>query len=384
MTRVCVLLSLMWALFGATAQAQTAPPKAPSPQSKGGATSTKNSKFEELSRAADQAREENRDEDAVRLYGQALRLRPNWKQGLWYSGILLYRKDQYPAVRDLMRRFVAEEAEAGPGWALLGMCEYQTREYARALDHLQRTRALGLGDQNKMAESVFYYSAVLLTRSEKYDDAIALLFAMVKSGSHTDFLTEPIGLAVLREPLLPSEIPSYRHDLVRLAGQAALAEDAKQPEEAERLFTTMLANYPNEPGVHFLYGVFLLDTRPADGIRELKRELEISPSNLTAKLRLAEHYVKDEQLDQALGLAKEAVQLEPEYAPAYLVLGEALVEKGELEKGISALETARKLRPETVRTHWDLLRAYASAGRAEDAKREKEEIERLHQPEVRP
>jgi len=334
--------------------------------------------FTELSEAAGKAREENRNDDAIRLYRQALSVQPDWKQGLWFLGILLFEKEQYPEVRDLMRRFVAVEPEAGPGWALLGLSEFQTREFPRSLDHLQHARALGLGEQKEMADSLFYHVGVLLTRFEQYDAAMALLMAMRKSGSSAELLTEPIGLAALRYPLLPSEIPAARKEMFRMAGEAALAEEAQRRDEAEKLFLAMSAAYPNEPGVHFLYGVFLLNVRPSDGIKELQRELEIAPYNPTAKLRLADEYLREQQFDDALRLAGEVVQLDPHNASGFLVLGETLLAKGDLDRGIDALETSRKLRPEAVRTHWDLLRAYSSAHRVEDAKREKEEIEKLH------
>lgn len=351
-------------------------------QQKPASASPRTSNFAALSESAGKARKENRNDDAIRLYRQALNVQPDWKQGLWFLGILQYEKEQYPEVRDLMRRFVAVEPQAGPGWALLGMSEFQTREYPRSLDHLQRARALGLGDQKDMAESLFYYVSVLLTRFEQYDAAMALLMGMRKSGSSPDLLTEPIGLAALRYPLLPSEIPPARKEMFRMAGQAALAEEAQNRDEAEKLFVAMSAAYPNEPGVHFLYGVFLLNMRPGDGIKELERELEIVPYNHTAKVRLADEYLKEQQFDEALRLAREVVQLDPHNASGFLVLGETLLAKGDLDRGIDALETSRKLRPETVRTHWDLLRAYISAHRVEDAKREKEEIEKLHGPDA--
>ncbi|MGO9087234.1 MAG: tetratricopeptide repeat protein [Terriglobales bacterium] len=340
------------------------------------------SDFAALSASAGKAREENRDDDAIRQYRQALNLEPAWKQGLWFLGILLYDKEQYPEVRDLMRRFVAVEPEAGAGWALLGMSEFQTREYPRSLDHLQRARILGLGDRKEMAQTLFYYVSVLQTRFEEYDDAMGLLMGMRKSGSSADLLTEPVGLAALRYPLLPAEIPPDRKELFRMAGQAALADEAQRPDEAERLLSAMATAYPDEPGVHFLYGVFLLNVRPGDGIKELQRELETAPYNLTAKLRLADEYLKEQKLDEALRLAQEVVGVEPGNSSGFLVLGETLVAKGDLNRGIESLETSRKLRPATVRTHWDLLRAYTSAGRVEDAKREKEEIEKLRRPDT--
>jgi predicted Zn-dependent protease len=355
--------------------------RAPAAQ-KPATASAPTSDFATLSEAAGKAREENRDDDAVRLYRQALQLQPAWKQGLWFLGILLYDKEQYPEVRDLMRRFVVVEPEAGAGWALLGMSEFQTREYSRALDHLQHARTLALGDRKEMVEQLFYDVSVLLTRFDKYDDAMALLIGMRKSGSSAELLTEAIGLAALRYPLLPAEIPPDRKEMFRMAGQAALADEAQQQDEAEKLLMGLTTSYPNEPGVHFLYGVFLLNVRPNDGVKELARELQVYPFNLTAKLRLADEYLKEQKLDDAQRLADEVVKVEPDNASGFLILGEALLAKGDQNRGIQALETSRKLRPATVRTHWDLLRAYNSARRSEDAKREKEEIEKLRRPDA--
>jgi hypothetical protein len=57
---------------------------------------------------------------------------------------------------------------------------------------------------------------------------------------------------------------------------------------------------------------------------------------------------------------------------------EALLAAGNAGDGLKELETAREDDPSVNRTHWDLLRAYAAAGRKEDAEREKLEIEKLH------
>ncbi len=146
----------------------------------------------------------------------------------------------------------------------------------------------------------------------------------------------------------------------------------------------MVTTYPNEPGVHFLYGGYLMDVRPSDGIREMQRELEISPSHVGARLRLAEEYVKEQKFEEALRFSEEAVKLEPKNAAAHMMWGESLMARGDAEKGIAELEQAEKIAPETVRIHWDLLRAYASVGRNADAKREKETIEEITRPETKP
>lgn len=334
----------------------------------------------QLQADAERARNDGRDEEAIQLYQKCLAQQPEWQEGRWYLSTLLYEKERFPEAREELRRFVAEDAQTGPGWALLGMSEYQTRDYVRSLDHLKQAMSLGLGDRNDLAQSVFYLEGVMLTREEQYDNAMNLLMPLVKSTKEPDFLVEPIGLAGLRWPFLPAEIPGDRRELVQMAGHAALAVDAQRQDEAEGLFRQTVEKYPKEAGVHFLYGAYLMDLRPEDGIREMESELKLSPTHVGARLRLAEEYVKEGKLEEALRLAREAERLEPENSATKLILGEALVAKGDLTAGIEALEKARELSPGRVRTHWDLLRAYGSAGRSADAKREKEEIEKLSQP----
>ena len=333
--------------------------------------------FTQLSEAAAKARDENQDDEAMQLYKKALVLRPDWQEGLWYLGTLLYEKEQYADARDLLRRFVAGDPNAGPAWGLLGMSEFQTRDYARSLDHLQRALSMGMGERKEMIHSVRYFVAVLLTRAERYDEGLNFIFRMIVSGDDKVSLIEPIGLAALRMPLLPSEIPADRRELVRMAGQGALASQTPEHKGAEEIFKAMVNAYPNEPGVHFLYGVYLLDIRPEEGISELQKELGISPSHVPARLRQAAYYLQNQKLDEALTRAEEAVKLEPRYPPAHMMLGEVQVAKGDAAAGIKELELARDAQPAVPRVHWDLLRAYTAAGRTEDARKEKQQIQEM-------
>jgi tetratricopeptide (TPR) repeat protein len=342
---------------------------------------SKSSNFEQLSKAASDARAAQRDDEALALYQRALNMKPDWDEGLWYSGTLMYEKERYAEARDVLRRFVAHNADAGPGWAVLGMSEFQTREYARSLEHLKRAMSLGMGAERKeMTQSVFYFVSVLLARFEYYDDAMNMLIAMVKSGRPTENLIEPIGLAVLRMPLLPAEIPAERREMVRDCGRATLAVEAQHRDEAENLFSGVATKYDDEPMVHFLYGAFLLDSRPEEGIAHLRRELDVSPFSISARLRLSEEYVKEGKLAQALPLAQQAVKLEPEHGTTHMILGEVLMATGDSNAGLRELEMARQYDSQTVRIHWDLLRAYTAAGRDAEAKNEKEEIEKLSLP----
>jgi len=353
---------------------------APSGSRQTHSASSKRANFELLSREADRAREDGRSDDAIGLYRQGLTLKPNWDDGLWYLSALLYEKEQYPETRDLLRRFVSNDPESGPGWALLGISEFQTREYSRAIDHLQRSRSLGLGDNKQMAQSVAYLAAVSLTRLEQYDDGMDLLFELVNLGRCDIPIQEAAGLAALRMPLVPGEIPADRREMVRTAGAAFCAVQMGQRDDAEKKLRTLVETYPKEPGVHYLFGTFLADVRTDDSIHELTREIEISPFHVLARLRLADVYLKQQQPEQAQAFANDALKIEPGEASTHMVYGEVLAAKRDFPGAIRELEKAEQIAPQVVRTRFDLLRAYAAAGRNDDANREKEAIEKLRQP----
>ena len=336
--------------------------------------------FDRLARKASQARDENRDDDAIRLYKQCLKIEPSWNEGLWYLSTLLYEKEKYPETRDLLRQFVSYDPEAGPGWALLGMSEFQTREYSRALDHLRRSRSLGLGDRKEMAQSVAYFAAASLTRLEQFDDAMDLLFELVNLGRCDIPVQEAAGLAALRMPLTPAEIPPDRREMVRTAGAAFCVVQMGERDDAEKKFRTLVETYPKEPGVHYLLGTFLTDSHTEEAIRELTQELEISPFHVLARLRLADVYLKQQQPEQAQAFANDALKIEPGEASTHMVYGEVLAAKRDFPGAIRELEKAEQIAPQVVRTRFDLLRAYAAAGRNDDANREKEAIEKLRQP----
>jgi tetratricopeptide (TPR) repeat protein len=337
------------------------------------------SNFDQLSREASRAREESRDDDAIRLYRKGMEVRPTWDEGLWYLSTLLYNKEQYPESRDLLRQFVSYDPDAGPGWALLGMSEFQTREYSRALEHLQRSRSLGLGQRKEMAQSVAYFTAVSLTRLEQYDDGMDVLFELVNGGRCDTSVVEAAGLASLRMPLVPEEIPHDRREMIRTAGSAFCAVQMGQRDDAEKRFRALADAYPKEPGVHYLLGTFFADSRTEESIHELNRELEVSPFHVLARLRLADIYLKQGQPEQACVPAEEAIKIAPKEASPHMVYGEVLAAKRDLPAAIRELEEAEKLAPQVVRIRLDLLRAYAAAGRKEDADREKEAIEKLRQ-----
>ncbi|HTT65489.1 MAG TPA: tetratricopeptide repeat protein [Bryobacteraceae bacterium] len=335
--------------------------------------------FDRVSQEAAAARAQNRIQDAIRLYRQAVKLRSSWPEGWWFLGELLYDQDKYPEARDALLRLVSLDHTTGPGYALLGLCEYETREYGKALEHINEARRLGLGDDPQVKRVVLYHAMLLLTRFQQYESALQVLDKIMKTGESGPALIEAAGLAGLRRPILPGDIPPGEKDLIDQAGRAACAVAAQDPARAQKEFAVLLARYPNTPNVHYLYGSFLLATDENAGLREFQKELELNPKHTEALANIALSYEMHGDTGKAISYARRAVEANPQYFAAHAVLGRLLANAGEVAKGIQELEIARQEAPDSYQVHFALAEAYALADRKSDAAKERAEFVRLKQ-----
>lgn len=338
-----------------------------------------NAAFDQAVKLGDEARLSDRLDEAIRQYAQALKIQPKWVEGWWYIGAILYEKDQYEGARDAFRNVVALDPNRGPAWGMLGLCEFQTREYERAGNSLLRARGLGFGGNQELEAVVRYHAALLYIRFEQFEVAFEILAEFVRAGNESPKVIEAFGMALLRMPLLPAEIPPAKHEAVMIAGQAGLDMAAHRMDQARPIFDTLLARYPNEPNVHYAFGVYLINQDADAAMKEFKRELEISPAHFPAMVQMAFEYLKRDELNDALPLAEKAVQLAPKMFPARNVLGRVLLDLGQVDRAIKELEEGARLAPGSPEMHYALGRAYRRAGREADAKREVELFQKLQE-----
>src|SRR2546421_391051 len=93
--------------------------------------------FDEIAKEADAARMADRVNDAIKLYGSAVRLHPLWEEGWWSLGSLLYDQDRFREAETAFRHFVAITRKPGPAYAFLGLCQYETKNYDQSLKHFR-------------------------------------------------------------------------------------------------------------------------------------------------------------------------------------------------------------------------------------------------------
>ncbi len=333
--------------------------------------------FAELSSRAAAARDANRLDEAISLYLQALKTNPKWGEGWWYLGSMFYERDQYREARDAFQNLAIVDPKFPPGWTMLGLCEFKLREYGPALEHLRHGNAFGFGDNEELRRVARYHETILLNRSENYELAYDTLQRFIDKKSESREVIMALGLTMLRLPYLPEEVPAAKREIVFRTGSAAYLALSERLPDAERAYTELLRTSPNEPGVQYAYGIFLMRSNPDAGLEAFKRELQNSPNHVAARLQIAFEYIKRNEHAAGLPYAEEAARLAPALFATHNALGRILVETGDTERAIRELEIGVKQAPDSPEMYFALVRAYSRAGRTADAAKARAEFMRL-------
>ena len=340
--------------------------------------------FDDVVLRAAAAREQNDVPHAIELYGQAVKLRPEWPDGWWFLGLMRYSADDYTSAADALTHFIQLTPDAGPAIALRGLCEFETSDYAQSLKDIQRGIALGAANQPRNGKILRYHEALLLTHSGNFEGALQKYGLLARGKVPNPELLVGIGLAGLRTALMPKDLKADKQDLFMAAGNAAFIFMSGDQKGAQQAFQDLFQRYPNIPNEHYFYGYLLFATDPDQAILEFRRELEISPTNAAAQLMVGWDSLMRNNFSEALAYGKKAVAEEPNLPIAQLVLGRALVETGDVKGGIEHLEKELQFDPDNLETHLALAKAYSKSGRKEDARRERLQCLALSKNEATP
>jgi predicted Zn-dependent protease len=328
---------------------------------------------------AEKARDAGRLEEALGLYRKALASRADWDEGRWYVATLLYELDRYAEAREAFADVLERQPTHAGARGLKGLCEFELRNHERALRDLLEAGKLGVARSPGISTVVRYHTAILLTRFGEFEVANQMLADLASQTPETPQIVEAFGINLLRMPVLPGELPPEARERVALAGRAGHAIAARRMDAARIALDELISRYPETPHAHYARGVFRLAENADQALEDFRRELELSPSHVPARLQIAFELVKRGEPARARVAAEEAARLAPDHFATRLAVGQVLLEMNHIDEAIPELEKAVALAAESPQTHFMLARAYARAGRTVDAERERAEFTRLDQ-----
>jgi len=277
---------------------------------------------------------------------------------------------RFAEARDAYRETTKLTPANGPSWAFLGICEYELHDYRHAFSDLWEGEQIGLGNDHDLQVIVRYRVALLWITSGEFDMAVKeLTWFAQREEANTDII-QAFGMASLRVPLFPPDVPPSKKDLLAKAGEAAFAENSNELDQARNPYRILVESYPREANVHYAYGKFLSKLDQDEAIGEYERELEVSPSHVPARIEAGYLYLKKGEFDKALSYAREAEDLAPRNALPHNLLGRIFMAMAQPDDAVPELEEATRLAPNIVDFHLTLANAYRKAGKKELAEKE--------------
>lgn len=335
--------------------------------------------FADFARKAAEARDAGNVADAIRYYQQGLELNPNWQEGWRDLSLICFGSARYADAIEPLKHVVALRPDFGTAWALLGLSEYETKDYKNALIHLEKAQGLGIQESSEAVRIAQYHLGVLLNRNGEFDRAVELLSVDHPEARLAAQWNVALGMGLLRVPRLPEDVPPAQQNLYASAGQAAgLLADSKY-NDAFVILEKLLKDYPNTPFLHYAYGAALASLSQYDEAEaQLKEEIRISPSSALPYIRLAFIDLKTHRANDALADAQKAVGLAPQSPEVHYVLGRALLGTGDTAQAIQELTTANEMMPNSPEIHYHLARAYSKAKQPDKADQERETFARLN------
>jgi tetratricopeptide (TPR) repeat protein len=187
-----------------------------------------------------------------------------------------------------------------------------------------------------------------------------------------------MGLCALASPDDIARMTPQRRAVVDLAGKAAWALARQHRDAAATGYRQLPAQYPSEPGVHYAYGLYLMDTDLPTALAEFQKEVQNHPKHWPSLLGMASIQIRQGAPGQALESLRAAMKSVPTKYRwlCHTGLGRANLDANNVTAAISELEGAVRQMPSNASAHFFLAEAYRRAGREADAGREKAEFEK--------
>jgi tetratricopeptide (TPR) repeat protein len=335
--------------------------------------------FATLVKQADAARDAHQLEKAIDLYQRAIKLRPAWEEGWWNLGSIAYDLDRFDECAAAFRRLSTLQPNGAPVWTMLGLCEFNLRNYGPAVEALTHVEEMGFQENAALSNAARLRMALALTKTGSFEKAIALLTELTRVDKKTPEIVVAAGIAGLRRPWTPGEVPESERELVYTLGDAMASAMELDYKTAVQKFLQLIQAHPSDPNVHYRYGALLYNQDADQGFDEIRKAVELAPNYVPALVSLSVISLKREDQRAAVEYGEKAVEASPVDFSTHLVLGRALLAAGETGRAAGELQQAVKLAPASPEARFSLGTAYTRLGRKEDAAREQAEFKRLQQ-----
>ena len=285
-------------------------------------------------------------DDAIKQYEAALKVEPV-NHAIRLNLALAYYKSARPneAIPQL-KRVVASEPEAKNAYLVLADCYLQTGQ-----------------DQELVS--------LLKPREQMFGSDLAFAYLLGTALIHLNQISE--GQQYVDRVFGAGESPEAH----LLLGIAHFSQHDYRAAKTE-LEAAIKLN-PRLPTAHAVYGrTLMLLGEPDAAERAFRKELEVNVNDFDANLQLGNIRKMGQRFAEASAYLERATTIRPNDLAARKLLASLRLQTGRTEEAVAMLETIVKEAPDAVDAHVQLATGYNRLKRFDDAKREREIVDRLN------
>jgi tetratricopeptide (TPR) repeat protein len=304
-----------------------------------------------------------------------------WAQGdPLVRGLEAFQKGDLPAAERELRLAAKSGGDPRAG-AFLAITLASTGRCAEAGPGLGQAVQSGTADVARLAGLALAQCHLAAGRVEDASAVLAKLRARDPSDADALFLTARLYMRAWNDTiyqLYQKNPSSFRVNQL----SAEILEMQGQFKEAVAEYRKAISKNPQALNLHFRLGRALLMVSNApealeEARKEFETELRLNPGDPVASYQVAQILLLEEKRDEAAAQLVKSLELRKDFPEALIALGKIRLEEKKNGEAVALLENAVRLMPASEAAHYSLMMAYRNAGRMEDARRQKVELDKL-------
>jgi tetratricopeptide (TPR) repeat protein len=299
------------------------------------------------------------------------------------AGLEAFARADYRAAEMQLRQYVGR-GDDPRGKAFLALTLAATSRCAEAEAELRHAFDTASGDVRRLAGLALAQCYASAARLDEAASVTALLKAAYPSDADVLYQAARVHSRAWNDVLLqiyqknPSSfrVNQISGEILEMQGQFA---------QAAGEYRKAIAKEPKALHLHFRLGrVLLMGSNESATLeaaqREFEAELQLNPWDAVAEYQIGQILAVRQQTAEATARFERALQLDGAFVEALVALGKLRTAENRHSEAIPLFERAVKLNPRSESARYGLMLAYRNAGRMDDARREKAELDRLQQP----
>lgn len=325
----------------------------------------------QLGNEAEKAEAQGDTNRALDLYSRTLLSNPDWTDGWWKYGSLLYETRHFEEAEQAFGRLTRLAPTNPLGFALLGLCEYELADWNNAALHLNKALHRG-GLPQDISRFSMYRLGLTLLRQQNSSGALLVFKILFHQDANYPGLDLAFGTAELDLQEAPSPA-SPLFSAVHIAGNAAIETLNGRPADAEKAYRDLITSFPNQPHAHLSFGLFLESQhREEEAAKEFAAETKVDPNAAVPWLWLARVAIAQQKPEAARSYTAHAKELDPKEPLYFLIEGRSLMLEHRWEEALGPLREAENRAPQSSEVHYALAAVYNALHRGQEADRERQ------------